>query len=265
MTGHLLTASPLYITVTAVITIAAAARGVWSPCGLSMISAINPFSEKARGNRYWLTACWFVLGSTVGGLLLGGLTAVLAALAGLFAETGELLVVIGVVGALLALLSDSRLTSFQLPEHPRQVNEQWLGRYRRWAYAAGFGIQIGFGFATYIMTAAVYLAAILGALSGSVTMALAVGATFGVTRGLAVLLSSRAENPADLRRLHRRIDLFTTRSLQLVMVIEAGAAVLLAYLAAGSVAAAAVALLVLLFAGWYRNRAQHRDRVSLTS
>src|ERR1700712_3051761 len=49
----------------------AGVRGVWSPCGLSMISAINPFTERSRGHRYGLTALWFVLGAVAGGALLG--------------------------------------------------------------------------------------------------------------------------------------------------------------------------------------------------
>ncbi len=54
-----------------VLTAAAAARGTWSPCGLSMVSAINPFSEVSRGHRYVVTVLWFVAGAVVGGALLG--------------------------------------------------------------------------------------------------------------------------------------------------------------------------------------------------
>ena len=80
------------------------------------------------------------------------------------------------VGAcLVALAADRRLAGFQLPLHPRQVNELWLTRYRRWLYAVGFGAQIGSGFATYIMTAATYLMVVLAALTGSPALALATG------------------------------------------------------------------------------------------
>jgi len=40
--------------------IVAAARGLWSPCGMSMLSSLNPVSERARGHRFWATACWYV-------------------------------------------------------------------------------------------------------------------------------------------------------------------------------------------------------------
>ena len=61
---------------TLLIVVTAAIRGIWSPCGLSMISAINPFSERSRGHRFWLTAVWFVVGSVLGGAGLGALGAV---------------------------------------------------------------------------------------------------------------------------------------------------------------------------------------------
>ena len=167
----------------------AGARGTWSPCGLSMVSAINPMSERSRGNRYWLTALWFVLGSLLGGLVLG--VGAPACSPGGAAAAGRPAAAlwIGVAACLVALAADRRVAGFQLPLHPRQVNELWLTRYRRWLYASGFGVQIGAGFATYIMTAATYLVVVLAALTGSPALAVATGAIFGLVRGLAVLLS----------------------------------------------------------------------------
>ena len=161
---------------------------------------------------------------------------------------------------LIAVASDSPVIGFQLPTHPRQVNERWLGQYRRWVYAAGFGAQIGSGFATYIMTAAVYLTVALGVLSGSPTVALGVGLLFGLVRGTAVLLSSGARDPAALRRLHRRLDLLAPWSLRAVVLVEAVAAVVLAGLALGF-AGAAVILAVL--TGGFLVWSRVRDRVSV--
>ena len=42
-----------------------AIRGVWSPCGLSMLSSITPMTEAGRGNRFAVTARWFVVGGVV--------------------------------------------------------------------------------------------------------------------------------------------------------------------------------------------------------
>lgn len=224
------------------VAVAAAVRGVWSPCGLSMVSAINPFTERSRGHRYWLTASWFVAGSVLGGFALGALAAVGAVL---LSPVSPLIASGLAVGCcLIALAADHDRIPLRLPTHPRQVNERWLGRYRRWIYAAGFGAQIGCGFATYIMTAAVYLTVALAALTGSPALALTAGVVFGLVRGLAVLLSSVARTPVALRGLHRRLDLLAPWSLRVVMLVEAVAAVALAYLAAGGWAAVSAALAV---------------------
>ena len=45
-----------------------AVRGVWSPCGLSMLSSITPMTEAGRGHRFASTATWFTVGGVVGGL-----------------------------------------------------------------------------------------------------------------------------------------------------------------------------------------------------
>src|SRR5205085_11088620 len=51
---------------------------------------------------------------------------------------------------------DTGLLGIAPPFFLRQVNEDWLGRYRSWLYASGFGWQVGAGVTTYIMTAAVF-------------------------------------------------------------------------------------------------------------
>jgi len=219
------------------------ARGTWSPCGLSMISAINPLSERSRGNRYWLTTVWFVLGSVLGGVALGCASGLLAVVLRPLADHGAAACWIAVPACLIALAADRRLGGFQLPLHPRQVNELWLTRYRRWLYAAGFGVQIGVGFATYIMTAATYLVVVLAALTGSPALALAAGTVFGLVRGLAVLLSARCRTGAALRQLHLRLSRLEPASLRTVMAIEALLAGGLAYAAAGVRAGTGVLLL----------------------
>ena len=196
----------VFVLITLMVTVTAALRGIFSPCGLSMVSAINPFSERSRGNRYWLTAVWFVVGSVAGGALLGAIGGLAGLLFRPLAGWPTLIAALAALCCLLAAASDAGAFGFRLPTHPRQVNERWLSRYRRWVYAAGFGVQIGIGFATYIMTAAVYLVPVLGALSGSWQFAVLIGVVFGLVRGLAVLISSRASTPAALRRLHQRLD-----------------------------------------------------------
>jgi hypothetical protein len=217
-----------------------AARGVWSPCGLSMLSSITPMAESGRGNRFDVTAAWFVVGSVVGGLSLGALAAVGATgVAALDLSTATRLG----AGAVLATATasiDLGIAGVALPIFKRQVNDAWLRRYRSWAYGAGFGWQIGVGVATYIMTAGVFLTIGLAVLAASPGTALLVGATFGLVRGSAVFVSRPATTPAALGRVHERLEALGPASRAAAAGVQVVAAAALAGAAWHPVAAVAV-------------------------
>src|SRR5688572_18607554 len=184
--------------------VAAAVRSTWSPCGLSMLSTVTPIAERGRGHRFWVTATWFVVGSLLGGACLGGLAALGALALAPLSTTAALAVAGGL--ALVGALIDAGVAGVRPPFFKRQLDDAWLDRYRGWVYGLGFGWQIGVGFATYIMTTAVPVTALLAALTGSPPIALAVGLAFGLVRGLAILGSAPATTPAALARLHRRFE-----------------------------------------------------------
>jgi hypothetical protein len=219
----------------------AAARGLWSPCGLSMLSSLNPMSERARGHRFWLTALWYLAGATAGGAVLGAGCA-----AGAFAF-GQLSAPAGVIwslvlaGAAVAVGSDLRIGGWTLPMHPRQVDERWLTTYRRWIYAAGYGVQIGTGFATYIMTAGVYLLTALAVVTGRPVEAGAAGVLFGLLRGLGILLAALAGDAERLRRLMALVDAAAPTSVLACCWAYAAVAGAAAGVLAGPVAGASVA------------------------
>ena len=158
----------------------------------------------------------------------------------------------------MAAASDTRLGGFHLPFHCRQVNERWLDQFRPWVYGAGFGWQIGAGLVTYIKTAALYLMIVLAALTASPATALAIGALFGLVRGLAVLLGRGITSPAALAAFHRRFTAAGPVVLSVVVACEL--AVALAFAAVLS-PWAAVALALLGAAGGGRPRpAAHARR-----
>ena len=225
----------------AVTAVVAAVRGMWSPCGLSMLSSLNPVAERGRGYRFGVTAAWYVAGAVAGGALLGvALGGGAAALAPVGPTPRR---VLALVAAAVAVASDTRVFGHSLPDHPRQVDERWLVTYRRWIYAGGYGVQIGAGFATYIMTAAVYLTAALAMLLGDPLRAFGIGVLFGAVRGLTVLLAAGARTPDRLRAAHRRIAALDGASLAVSVACSSGVAVTAAWWSAGPVAAAAVLLL----------------------
>lgn len=237
----------LLIVGSVIVIFTAALRGLWSPCGLSMISQITPVSERAKGHTFAVTATWFVLGGIAGGASLGAVLALGAWGLGAMDVDAQIRYGVLALAGVVTIASDLKIFGVSLPIHPRQVNETWLRRLRAWAYASGFGWQIGTGFATYIMTAGVYLTAALGIATADPAAAFVVGTTFGLARGLQVLVASRATTPERLQVLHARIDRAEATSLRIAI---AGQVALVAALGAvaplGVIVAAsgAVALMI---------------------
>jgi hypothetical protein len=140
------------------VAVSAAARSTWSPCGLSMLSSLTPLAERGRGHRYRATA---LAGSSSAGSSAGARSAARPP-----SWPSESVKALGPSDErrtlaswrrwrlLIASASDLEFFGFRMPIHHRQVNERWLDQFRAWVYGTGFGLQIGSGLATYIMTAA---------------------------------------------------------------------------------------------------------------
>jgi hypothetical protein len=225
-----------------VIALAAAARSTWSPCGLSMLSQITPMAEAGRHQKFARTASWFVAGAVLGGVTLGAAIAGIAiALNAAGIEQSTAITLIAGC-AFTAAAVDANLFGFGPPFLPRQVNEAWLSRYRAWVYGGGFGWQIGAGVTTYVMTAAVPLMIVVGALSANAWAAVAIGAAFGLARGLAVLLGARLHNPAALIAFHRRFDAWGEPVGRTVIGVQLLVAVVAAWIVAPIVVASGVAI-----------------------
>jgi MFS family permease len=170
-----------------------------------MLASITPLGERARRSRWGVTVTAFVIGSTLAGAALGSLSGALgaAALGPAGNERWRLAVLAGLVA--LGLLLDLRVAGLHVPTTRRQVNEDWLVRYRGWVYGAGFGAQLGAGVLTIVTTAAVYLVPLAAFLLGGAGPGLLVGATFGAVRGVSILPAARSHDTERLMALHRRM------------------------------------------------------------
>ena len=158
-----------------------------------MLSSIHPFGERARQQNYTLTVIAYMLGTTAGGLALGGVLGIAAMPIPSTAITSTLALAV-LVGSAIWDLSSRRVPSLE-----RQVDETWLSRYRGWVYGVGYGFQLGIGFATFVKSALTYGFALAAVLSGSPRVAIWAGFVFGVTRGVSILSTSKISSPADLR------------------------------------------------------------------
>jgi MFS family permease len=191
-----------------------------------MLTSITPLGERGRRRRWSLTTAWYLLGSTAGGAGLGGLAGVLATAAGKLSSGPRVLVIVGALACAAAALADAR--RIRLPSWRRQVDEDWLQRYRGWVVGGGFGIQLGFGLATIVSSASVYAALALAVLTGSFWAAVAIGTTFGLVRALPLLTVRGVRTGEALAALHRRVNAVAPRARTMTVAALAAGALALA-------------------------------------
>lgn len=193
-----------------------------------MLASIHPLGERARGRRWAVTVGAYLLGSTLAAALLG---AALGSVGHVLALTPATTAGLVVAAGALALAAD--LGAFRLPTIHRQVDKDWLDRYRGWVVGVGFGFQLGLGVVTIVNTAAVYLTLVLALLSGSVVAGAAIGTTFGLVRGLVILVVAPVRRPDQLRLALRRMHSWRSLSQRAGIAVQA-----LFLVAAGAVAIA---------------------------
>jgi hypothetical protein len=167
-----------------------------------MLTSISPLGERGRGNRWARTVTAYVAGSVLGGATMG---AVLGLLGSPLHPSGGVLLAAAVVCAVAAVLDVTR----RVPTGRRQVDEDWLTRYRGWVYGLGFGYQLGLGVVTVVTSAATYATVGLCLLSGSVVAGTAIGALFGLVRAVPILRLRGATTPERLRSVAARLEVLS--------------------------------------------------------
>ena len=183
-----------------------------------MLASIHPLGERARDRRWSVTVSAYVLGSTLAATLLG---AALGGLGALLPVSPPVTAVAVVALCALALAFDLHVGGLRLPTVHRQVDKDWLDRYRGWVVGVGFGVQLGLGVVTIVTTAAVYLTLALALLTGSPAAGAAVGATFGLVRALVILAVARVRGPDELRAALRRMQALRPLSDRIGIAVQA--------------------------------------------
>jgi hypothetical protein len=189
-----------------------------------MLASITPLGERSRGFSWALTASAFAAGTVTAGALAGAAGGAVGALA----PSGAWRNAAGAAVLIIALAVDATPLRSRLPTTRRQVNEDWMTRYRGWVYGVAFGAQLGAGVVTVVTSAAIYAAALGAVLCGTPVAGAAVGAAFGATRALALLPAHTAADPAGLLRLHDRLGRAEAPARAIVLGAEATAIVIVA-------------------------------------
>ena len=187
-----------------------------------MLGSITPLGERGRGQRWGVTVAAYVLGSAFGGGALGAALGWsgdrILTLAGVDRSAS----LWGFAGAMvLAIALDARPAGPRLPGPRRQVNEDWLNRYRGWVYGLAFGAQLGTGLVTVVSTGAVYATFAAALLTGSTAAGAAVGASFGLARGATLLAAGRVDTVDRLLRMDGRIQDWNAPARRLSVAAEA--------------------------------------------
>jgi sulfite exporter TauE/SafE len=188
-----------------------------------MLASITPLGERGRNQRWWITMTAFVTGSIAGGAVVGGLLGGMGGAVLGSAPAEPRLLALGLL-LIAGLALDLRRGSRRLPSTRRQVNEDWLFRYRGWVYGVAFGFQLGVGVVTVVTTSAVYLTLVAALLTGSAAAGALVGGAFGLIRALPVLLTARVRRPGELIEFHRRLRAWDRPALRLALAAEAALA-----------------------------------------
>jgi sulfite exporter TauE/SafE len=166
-----------------------------------MLSSIHPLGERARHNKWVVTALAFTVGATVSGaavgLALGGVGSALVEM------TPTTLLLATAAVALIAGILD--FVGPKAPGPARQVNETWIGSFRGWVYGGAFGLELGLGVFTYVVTWGVYAALASALLTTSPLAGAMVGATFGIGRSLSVLAAGYVDRPSRLVSFNRAL------------------------------------------------------------
>jgi hypothetical protein len=188
-----------------------------------MLASITPLGERGRGRRWGVTVTGYVLASTAGGLTMGTILGWMGGVLGGAAIPARAATVTVVLGA--ALVDGFGL---RLPTTRRQVNEDWLVRYRGWVYGTGFGFQLGMGVVTIVTTATVYATLALAVMAATPAAGAMIGASFGLVRALPVLAVAGVDQSLSTRHVHLRMHLAArwSRRASVVLLCAAAGAVL---------------------------------------
>jgi hypothetical protein len=185
------------------LTVAAAAlliglTGAWSPCGYSMVETIGPSGHCGGGRTTGVALATFTPGALLGGVVTYGSLAWLGgAIHGV--DRGAYLAAAAI--AALTALAEARGTPI-VPQIRRQLPEGWR-RAMPMPLAAGlYGVLLGLGFTTFVLSFGVWALAGISFALGEPRIGIEAGLAFGAGRAIPVLaLAPIAARPLGARAI----------------------------------------------------------------
>lgn len=161
--------------------------GTWSPCGFSMIETIGPVGHSG-GPATTLAACiTFTLGALAGGILTFGSLALAGSL--VHGADDRLAYGLAALLALAAAIAEVRGLPIA-PQLRRQLPEHWRRLMPMPLAAALYGVLLGLGFTTFVLSFGVFALAGIAFAVGEPAVGVVLGLAFGIGRALPIALTA---------------------------------------------------------------------------
>ena len=177
--------------------LAAGLAGAWSPCGFSMVDTLAPHGYARRMRVTALSCVTFGAGALAGGVVTFAGLALLGGALG----AGHGAAVAVAAALLLAAAAGDAAGRRIVPQVRRQVPESWRRVLPVPLAAALYGVLLGLGFTTFVLSFAVYALAAACVALGDSAIGLAVGVAFAAGRIVPVVVL------APLQETARGVDL----------------------------------------------------------
>jgi hypothetical protein len=161
------------------------ATGTWSPCGFSMIETIGPTGHTGGLRTTLAAAATFAPFAVVGGALTFGLLALAGDAA--FGAAGGAAYAVAAAVSLAAAIAEARGTPI-VPQVRRQLPVGWRSSAPMPLAAAGYGVLLGLGFTTFVLSYGVWALMGISLALGDPVGGLVIGIAFGVGRALPIVV-----------------------------------------------------------------------------
>lgn len=168
----------------AAVGLVAGLTGAWSPCGFSMVETVGLAGEPGRRLSTVAACATFAPGAVLGGVVTFGLMAGLGR--AVHGDGGSLPYLVAAAIALAAAVGEARGARI-VPQIRRQLPEGWRWTMPLPVAAALYGVLLGLGFTTFVLTFGVWALAGICVALGDPAAGVAVGAAFGIGRAIPVI------------------------------------------------------------------------------
>ena len=160
------------------------ATGTWSPCGFSMIETIGPTGHTGGLRTTLAAAATFAPFAVLGGAITFGLLA----LAGesVLGAAGTVGYAVAAAVAGVAAIAEARGTRI-VPQVRRQLPIGWRSSAPMPLAAAGYGVLLGLGFTTFVLSYGVWALMGIALALGDPAAGLVIGIAFGAGRALPIV------------------------------------------------------------------------------